>query len=205
MLAWILVGGRLTPTPALSALPRPALVVAADGGARHAAALGVTVDTWVGDFDSSDGLSLAAPRRTFPRAKDSTDGELAARIALQQGATELVFMGAFGGRFDHTLVLCLGACQLAQQGHAVSLHSGDEAGYPLLPGRSVRLEMRSGQTFSVLAATQLTGVTLTGARWELQNATVEQGSGLTLSNEALGGPVTAQLSSGVALLTALLP
>ena len=44
MTAWILVGGRLVLTDALRALPRPDLVIAADGGGRHAAALGVDVD-----------------------------------------------------------------------------------------------------------------------------------------------------------------
>ena len=89
MLAWILVGGRLTLTPALAALPRPALVVGADGGARHAAALGVGLDVWVGDFDSSAGLSLDAPREVHPAAKDQTDGELATCLALERGATLL--------------------------------------------------------------------------------------------------------------------
>ena len=69
MTAWILVGGRLTPTPALAALPAPALVVAADGGARHAAALGVGVDLWVGDFDSSAGVELDAPREVEDEEK----------------------------------------------------------------------------------------------------------------------------------------
>lgn len=201
MRAWILVGGRLTPTPALLALPRPDLVVAADGGARHVAALGVNIDLWVGDFDSSVGLEVNAPRRTFPRAKDSTDGELAAELALEGGASELVFMGAFGGRFDHAFALALGACRLAQQGHKVSLHSGDEAGYPLLAGVPVHLELLAGQTFSVLAASELRGLSLEGARWPLDGADIPMGSGWTLSNEAVGGPLRASLLEGVALLT----
>lgn len=205
MLAWILVGGRLNPTPALSALPRPELVVAADGGARHAASLGVEIDLWVGDFDSSAGLEVRAPRRTFPRAKDSTDGELAAHLACEQGASELVFMGAFGGRFDHTFVLALGACRLAQQGLKVSLHSGDEAGFPLLSQSPLHLSMQPQQTFSVLAASDLVGLSITGAHWPLESAQIPLGSGWTLSNEALGGPLKAELNSGVALLTTLLP
>ena len=62
---------------ALLTLPRPALVVAADGGARHAAGLGVAVDAWVGDFDSSDGVQVDAPREVHPAAKNETDAELA--------------------------------------------------------------------------------------------------------------------------------
>ncbi|WP_420596319.1 thiamine diphosphokinase [Deinococcus sp.] len=203
MIAWILVGGRLTPTAALAALPRPNLVIAADGGARHAASLNVKVDIWLGDFDSSDGLKINAPREVHPAAKDSTDAELAIAVARQRGATELVILGAFGGRFDHAFALALGACRLAAEGVTVSLHSGDEAGYPLLPSQSVEVELRTGQIFSVLAASELRGLSLRGARWPLTNADVPLGSGLTISNEAAGGLLNAQLIEGVALLTVL--
>jgi thiamine pyrophosphokinase len=208
LVAWILVGGRLTPTPALAALPRPGLVVAADGGARHAAVLGVKIDAWVGDFDSSDDLNLGAPRTVYPRAKASTDGELATELARERGAGELVILGAFGGRFDHTFALALGALRLAQEGLKVTLHSGDERGYPLLPGQTLRLSGRPGQTFSVLAASELSGLSIGGARWNLQGADVPLGSGLTLSNELAAGAeatgeLTLSLRAGTALVTLL--
>lgn len=203
MLAWILVGGRLLPTPALAALPRPQLVIAADGGARHAALLGVKVDAWVGDFDSSDGVQLDAPREIHPAAKDSTDAELAVQVAWQRGATELVMLGAFGGRFDHAFALALSACRLSAEGLRVTLHSGDEEGHPLLPSVPVQLGLQAGQVLSVLAASDLRGLKLTGVRWPLCGADVPLGSGWTLSNEASGGLVEAQLESGVALLTVL--
>ena len=203
MIAWILVGGRLTPTAALNALPRPDLVIAADGGARHAQTLHIKVDIWLGDFDSSDGLNINALREVHPAAKDSTDAELAIAVARQRGATELVILGAFGGRFDHAFALALGACRLAAEGLNVSLHSGDEAGYPLLPNHNVKLALQTGQIFSVLAASELRGLSLRGARWPLTNADIPLGSGLTLSNEAAGGPLSAQLEEGVALLTVL--
>ncbi|AZI42202.1 thiamine diphosphokinase [Deinococcus psychrotolerans] len=203
MLAWILVGGRLVLTPALAALPRPHLVVAADGGVRHAAALDVQVDAWVGDFDSSDGLTLDAPREVHPAAKDSTDFELAVSVARERGATELIILGAFGGRFDHAFALAMGACRLAGEGLKVVLHSGNEAGYPLLPSSPVHLALQTGQTFSVLAASPLRGLTLRGARWPLTGVDVPMGSGLTVSNEAAGGLLSAELQGGVALLTVL--
>ena len=203
MLAWILVGGRLTLTPALNALRRPQLVIAADGGARHAATLGVRVDAWVGDFDSSGGVHLDAPREVHPTAKDSTDAELAAELAVRRGATELGFIGAFGGRFDHAFALALGAWRLSAAGTPSWLHSGDEAGYPLLPGAALSLDLRAGQTFSVLAASDLVGLSLRGARWAVSGLEVPLGSGKTLSNEAAGGTLDAELGGGVALVTVL--
>nr|WP_256488075.1 thiamine diphosphokinase [Deinococcus sp. HSC-46F16] len=198
-----MVGGRLVPTPALAALPHPDLVVAADGGARHAAVLAVPLDVWVGDFDSSGGLELDAPREVHPAAKDETDAELAVRVARHRGATQLVFLGAFGGRFDHAAALALGAVRLVREGCGVTLHSGDESGHPLLPGQVLSLDLPSGATLSVLALSDLRGLTLTGVRWPLSGADVPLGSGWTVSNEALGGKVQASLTAGMGLVTVL--
>ncbi|WP_019008318.1 thiamine diphosphokinase [Deinococcus aquatilis] len=203
MIAWILVGGRLTLTPMLAALPQPTLVVAADGGARHAAALGVRVDVWVGDFDSSAGVHLDAPREVHPAAKDETDAELAVRVALKRGATVLVFIGAFGGRFDHTAALMLGGIRRAREGWPVILTSGDEWGWPLLPASPLALNLPPQLTLSVLAFSELRGLSLSGVRWPLHRAAVPLGSGWTVSNETTGEAVTATLEDGWGMVTVL--
>jgi thiamine pyrophosphokinase len=86
------------------------LVIAADGGARHAAALGVELDRWVGDGDSVKPAQLerlAAAGVTLQRAavdKDESDTELALISAIRSGATAVVIVGALGGvRADHAL------------------------------------------------------------------------------------------------------
>ena len=85
------------------------LVVAADGGARHASALGLTIDRWVGDGDSLDAAALTAleasgvPLERARADKDETDTELAILAALRLGADGIVVLGALGGRIDHTL------------------------------------------------------------------------------------------------------
>ncbi len=190
-------------TPALSLLPKPTLVVAADGGARHAGALRVKVDVWVGDFDSSAGVQLDAPREVHPTAKNETDAELAVRIARERGYTELVFIGAFGGRFDHTAALLLGGLRLAREGLGVTLTSGDEWAWPLLPGTPVQANFAPELTLSVVACSELTGLSLSGVRWPLDNADIPLGSGWTVSNETVGGPVQAQVRAGYALVTVL--
>jgi thiamine pyrophosphokinase len=85
-------------------------VVAADGGARHAVALGVAIDRWVGDGDSlgpaelaelaAAGVSIALS----PADKDESDTELAIRTALDDDPSAIVIVGALGGpRIDHAL------------------------------------------------------------------------------------------------------
>ena len=86
------------------------LVVAADGGARHAPALGLLVDAWVGDGDSISVAELAALEgagtdlQRVPVDKDQTDTELAIDVAIQRGAARITILGALGGpRLDHGL------------------------------------------------------------------------------------------------------
>lgn len=202
MNAWILVGGTLADTPELRRrrIEPPDLVIAADGGLRHAPLLHVTPTLWVGDFDSSDGLDAPGVRRVaVPPAKDFTDAELALRHAREAGATSVTFWGAFGGRIDHTLALTLLALRCAEEGLRVELHSGDESAVPLLT--RVEVVAAPGQLVSVVAFDDLRGLTLRGVRWELSDADVPRGSGHTISNEASDLVVTATLERGRALLT----
>ena len=87
-----------------------AIVVAADGGARHAAGLGLPIDRWVGDGDSIDAGDLADLRaRGIPvdlvgTDKDESDTELAITAAVAAGADDVTVLGAFGGRrLDHSI------------------------------------------------------------------------------------------------------
>jgi thiamine pyrophosphokinase len=86
------------------------LVIAADGGARHAAAFGFLLDRWVGDGDSVDPAELdglAAAGVAIERAetdKDESDTELAVLAAVREGADTVTILGALGGvRIDHAL------------------------------------------------------------------------------------------------------
>ena len=154
----------------------------------------------MGDFDSARGDEVpGAPREVHPAAKDETDGELAAGLALEAGCTRLVFVGAFGGRFDHTAVLALGALRLAETGLDIRLTSGDEHARPLLGGQTLRLALPPETTLSVTAVTHLRGLSLDGVRWPLAGADVPLGSGWTLSNETRSPEVHLALQEGRAL------
>ena len=86
------------------------LVIAADGGARHAPALAVRIDRWVGDGDSiapADLARLEADGVPIERArpdKDESDTELAVRMAARGAPDGIVILGALGGaRLDHAV------------------------------------------------------------------------------------------------------
>lgn len=200
----LLLGGDLVATPRLGAQVAGSRVIAADSGIRHASALKLEPELWVGDFDSSDdalqALMARVPRETFPAEKDRTDGELAVDLAIEKGATELVLAGAFGGpRADHAFLHMTMAMRLAERGIKVTLSSGDQEGLPLLPGRHA-FDYGARTLFSILGFTDLV-VSIEGARWPLAKRDVPFGSSLTLSN-FVSGSLSVELTSGRAVLVA---
>ena len=163
--------------------------IAADGGMAHAAALGLDVELWVGDFDSAS-ASLQADhagvrRETYPADKDKTDGELAIAAAIARGANELLLVGGLGGQTDHAVGHLGQMLALAARGIAAMASSGTEEAYPLLPGR-LALDLPVGSRLSIIALCELTGLDIAGVRWPLAGATVPLGSTRTQSNLATG-------------------
>jgi thiamine pyrophosphokinase len=201
----VLLGGALVATPRLADDIAGARFIAADGGMRHAAMLGVTPDLWVGDFDSTPPELLAAwpdvERQPYPAAKNETDGELAVSVATGRGAARVVLAGALGGeRSDHALMHLINAVSLAEAGVAIKLTSGEEEAWPLLPGRR-DIDLPAGSLFSVLGLTALSGLHLENVRYPLTDFALPFGSSRTISNVA-EGPIRVSLASGRAILIA---
>lgn len=168
----------------------------------HAAALGLTAEVWVGDFDSADAALQQdfahVPRLEYPTDKDATDGEIAVTEALRSGATSLVLVGGLGGQFDHALAHGAMMLALAQRGIPVFTTSGDEEAYPLFDHLALP-NLADGTRVSVVGLTALKGLTISGVQWPLAKRDVPLGSSLTLSNVSAGA-VEIRLAQGQALV-----
>lgn len=202
MRALVLAGGTLTATPALRRLAAEAdWVVAADSGLRHAATLGVTPTLVVGDFDSVRPADLGRypglPQERHPTDKDLLDLELALMRARSLGAREVVVVGGLGGRFDQTLASVLIAARLQGEGLKVSLHDGATTVYFVAAGESLSLALPPKTRFSLLSLRPVSRVDLRGARYELERARLEFGSGLGVSNETKAERLELSLSAGL--------
>lgn len=199
----VLAGGD----PVLLPLPRPLphpidLVIAADGGYHAAATLAVPVDVLVGDLDSvsADGLATARAAGTrierHPVDKDRTDLALALDAVTADGPAEVLLIGGHGGRLDHLLanVALLAAPEYgtlritALLGPAVVTVLRDRATLLGRPGELVSLLAMHGPAH---------GVTTTGLRFPLAQATLPVGSSLGVSNEFTGSHATVTVSDGV--------
>ena len=201
----VLLGGALSVTPRLRADVAGARVVAADGGMRHAAGLGVTPELWVGDFDSTPPELIAAwpaiERQPYPVAKNETDGALAVSVAIERGAKNIVMAGALGGeRSDHAMMHLIHAVHLAEAGFSIKLTSGEEEAWPLLPG-SREIDLPKDSLFSILGLSPLSGLFIGNVRYPLADFSLPFGSSRTISNVA-EGPIRLSLASGRAILIA---
>lgn len=201
----VLLGGSLEATPRLAADVAGARIVAADGGMRHAAVLGVSPEIWVGDFDSTPPELLEAwpdvERQPYPMAKNETDGAIAVSFATERGAKKIVLAGALGGeRSDHALMHLIHAVSLEEQGFAIKLTSGEEEAWPLLPGTR-EIDLPKGSLFSILGLSPLAGLFIGNVRYPLNDFSLPFGSSRTISNVA-EGPIRLSLASGRAVLIA---
>lgn len=191
--AVLVCGGRIEEDFALAFLKETKFdfVIAADRGLLFLQKHGICPTHIVGDFDSADASCLAAYRgnpqveiRTFRPEKDWTDSEIAAETALEQGCEELVILGGTGTRIDHVL----GNIQLL----ALLLERGAR-GYLLDPHNCIFLtdgplelkrEEQWGRFVSLFAyGGDVTGLTLQGMKYPLEEFTLGSVGTRTISNE----------------------
>ena len=170
------------------------LVIAADGGARTAAGLGLAPDLVVGDGDSlsEDELATLAARGVevlrFPTEKDESDTELAVREALARGAGSIVVLGAFGGaRLDHALATIALLSLPELEGHDVALTDGTTTvrltGRPDGPAELVVAGQRGDIVSLFPVDTVVEGITTEGLRFPLRGEAMRVGPSRGLSNE----------------------
>jgi thiamine pyrophosphokinase len=165
------------------------LVIAADGGARHARRLGLRVDRWVGDGDSVDAAELAALEASgtiVDRAavdKDETDAELAVLTAVAAGAERITILGALGGeRLDHELGNIWLLAHPALAGRDTCLLSAGSRVRVAVPGRT-DLAGQVGDVVSLLPiGGDALGITTEGLRYALTNEPLLVGPSRGLSN-----------------------
>jgi thiamine pyrophosphokinase len=163
------------------------LIIAADGGTRHALSAGVLPQVVIGDLDSLADADREQLDRSgvqpivYPTHKDHTDLELAVRYARGQQATEIIIFGALGGRWDQSLanVMLLAAPELAQ----VPVRLVDHALSIQVIRDRAEIAGRVGDTLSLIALSgDAHGVTIEGCEYPLHEAALPLGATLGISN-----------------------
>lgn len=189
MKAFIYAGGTVFAN-GVGEAPEPSdLTIAADAGWQNAQRLGITPRLLVGDFDSLGEPNVPAGTEVIrvPAEKDDTDTQLAVRLALERGATDITLIAGLSGRLDHTLSTLAILEALEQKKVRAILTDGHNrvrflrAGSLLLP-RDSRFRYLS----LIVATDRARGVSLDGCKYPLRNATLCRRNQYAISNEIAG-------------------
>lgn len=187
---------------------KPELVIAADSGLQGLHPMGIRPDILLGDYDS---VSMELLKQyeaddriinmQYPAEKDYTDSHLAITTAIEQGATEICILGAVGTRLDHSLAnisllkLCLEA---GIEAELVDPHNRIRM---IKEGLVLQRQEQFGQYVSLLPFTErVTGITLEGFRYPLEEAELELGVSRGISNEITEERAGIQIRKGLLLV-----
>ena len=167
-------------------------VVFCDSGLKHMEKLRVQPSLIVGDFDSHDNPHLAVETIVLPCEKNDTDTVYAVKEAVRRGFDNFLLIGGIGGRLDHTLgnvSILLYLDSLGKKGCIIDDHSEME-----IVSKEPVSVCEKYSFFSLLNITGCAkGITVTGAKYPLEDAEINCEYQYGISNEVLPGK-TAEIS-----------
>jgi thiamine pyrophosphokinase len=185
-------------------------VFCADGGTRHALALGLTPEAVIGDLDSLasklvselEGKGVAIHRH--PLRKDQTDLELAFRLAIAANPNEILLVTALGGRLDQMLANILLLTRPEYAPVRLTLADGPHWAILVRARQSVTIRGQPGDVLSLIPLTPtVTNVDFLGVEWPLEQATLSLGSTWSISNVLTAQQASLQIGEGMILLVQL--
>jgi thiamine pyrophosphokinase len=180
-------------------------IISVDGGASHLRKMEVIPDILIGDFDSANSkdlnyfMELGVKACQFPAEKDMTDSELAIEKALEEGADELLLIGATGSRADHSfsnIMLLKKLLDLNIRGCIVN-----ENNLIYMFNSTFTIDRAEGYKLSLIPVSDtVTGVTTKGLKYPLKNAVMKLGTSWGVSNEFCEDKATVNIEEGILLV-----
>ena len=180
-------------------------IICADGGTRHALALGLTPHLVIGDMDSinkdewqdleKSGVSV----ELFPQDKNETDLELAIHRAIGLSPEQLLVIGALGGRLDQML----GNIALLSDNRLATLYARLDDGVEeiFFCRNQAQVHGRKGDIISLIPwGNPVHGILTKDLKWPLQNETLFPDQTRGISNEMTENVASVKIASGLLLI-----
>jgi thiamine pyrophosphokinase len=202
----IFANGELPdPNKARSFIQRDDYIICADGGTRHALALGLQPNLIIGDLDSVDEAALKQFKdagvnvESYPEDKNETDLELAIHRAIDLNPKQIVIVAALGGRLDQTLANITLLTNPRLSHFDARLDDGVEE--ILLCRDRVQVQGRSGDIVSLIPwLGAVSRITTTDLKWVLHKETLHPDKTRGVSNEMTGETASISIGSGLLLV-----
>lgn len=179
-------------------------IIAADRGLEVLNKININPDYIIGDFDSVNKNILEQykniPITYLKPEKDFTDTHMALKYAMVQGATKITILGAIGTRFDHSIANVHILKEALENN--VEAEIIDENNKIKLINKETKIKKENDYKYVSLISltTNVCGVTLEGFKYSLENAILNIGESIGVSNEQIGNESTIKLKEGILIL-----
>lgn len=181
-------------------------IVAADKGLEALNKINVMPNYIIGDFDSVNKTTLNQYENknieiTYLKPeKDFTDTHMAIKLAIEKRAKHITIIGATGTRMDHTLANIHVLNEALQNN--VPTEIINENNIIMLINKKAKLIKNTNYKYvSIIPlTTKITGVTLKGFKYNIENATINLGESIGVSNEQIEQEALIEIKEGIAIL-----
>ncbi|MBQ3038746.1 MAG: thiamine diphosphokinase [Clostridia bacterium] len=174
-------------------------VICADGGYRHAKALGIRPEVVIGDMDSIGECDYDGEVINLPIRKDFTDSEVCVKYILLKDFDEILMLGFTGTRVDHSINNIFLLKQIYEAGKKGKIV--DEHNEIIYAERENTIYGEKGDIVSIIPVGQnMCGITTNGLDYPLNNETLIFGESRGISNVMTSGKCTINIASGTGII-----
>ena len=187
-------------TKTLSYIPnKQDYVIAADKGLDNLKKIGIKPDVIIGDFDSLGFVPSGENIKRLPVEKDDTDVGFAVNYAFELGYKEFVIYGAIGGLLDHTVANLQLSAYISSKG-GKSVFVGDNVFVTSITNDTLKISNGKGRLSVFALSDKAEGVFLSGLKYPLENAVIENTFPIGVSNEFTDKSAKIAVKNGTLLI-----
>ena len=181
-------------------------IICADGGANHTYNMDIIPDYIIGDLDSVEAEivnhyeNCGVRFEKFPSKKNETDTELCIYLADKLKAKEIHFIGALGGRIDHTIAN-INLLYYVRQMNIVPKIISEKEQVHIATNEEITIYGNKGDAISVIPINgDAKRVTLTNLEYPLNNYDMKFYLPLGISNVMLNKECKLKVENGSILI-----
>lgn len=175
-------------------------VAAIDGGFLLTEKLGLSPDVVIGDFDSLGKVPEDVEVMKYPGEKDDTDTAIACEHFIKKGYDRFYFLGATGGRPEHTYANIQLLHRLALRGAHGYIFAHDCV-FTAIRNEAIAFDDSYSGYISVFALSdRAEGVSIDGLKYSLDNAELSSDRPLGVSNEFISKSASVSVKDGTLLI-----
>ena len=184
-------------------------LIGVDKGIEALYSLNIKPDLILGDFDSINNKIFDEFRNRYNDVevlrykpeKDYTDTELAMQVAIKNKASKITLFGVTGTRVDHMLASIRTLYLAHREGIFAEIIDEHNKIYLVENMYSLYKKNMYGKYVSLLPfEKKVEGITLKGFKYELENAIMQYGSSLGVSNEVIADEAVIECKKGILIV-----